>query len=119
MNKRRIKFQWHWKCSSCGKNWSYSQKGCKCGCETADHMNKPKKKEYKNHNSIDNVYIDGWNESCDAHEAWLPSIEELRQIIIDKDLTPSVAEDSGQVEWTVGESRKLAVAISKSMRRAK
>ena len=39
------------------------------------------------------------------------SVEDIRRIIIDKELVPRVCEDSGQAEWTVGESKKLAEAI--------
>ena len=39
------------------------------------------------------------------------SVEDIRRIIIDKELVPKVCEDSGQAEWTVGESKKLAEAI--------
>ena len=38
-------------------------------------------------------------------------VEKIRKIIIDKELMPKVCEDSGQAEWTVGESQKLAEAI--------
>ena len=37
--------------------------------------------------------------------------EGVRQVIIKKELMPRVCKDSGQAEWTVGESRKLAKAI--------
>ena len=39
------------------------------------------------------------------------SVEDIRRIIIDEELMPRVCEDSGQAEWTVGESKKLAEAI--------
>lgn len=35
----------------------------------------------------------------------------LVELIIDKELTPSVCEDSGQAEWCLGEAQKLASAI--------
>ncbi len=38
-------------------------------------------------------------------------VEKVRRIIINKELVPTVCEDSRQAEWTVGESRKLAQAI--------
>ncbi len=51
------------------------------------------------------------NDTIDEYEKSLPSIEEIRLIIVNKELTPTVCEDSGQAEWTVGESLKLAKAI--------
>ena len=47
--------------------------------------------------------------------ALLLTEEEIRRIIIDKELVPDVCVDSGQVEWSVGESRKLAHAIHTAM----
>ena len=39
------------------------------------------------------------------------SVESIKRIVIDKELMPSVCEDSGQAEWSDGESEKLAKAI--------
>ena len=39
-------------------------------------------------------------------------IDAIRSVIIDKELMPTVCEDSLQAEWTVGESRNLAEAIA-------
>ena len=40
-------------------------------------------------------------------------VEGIRSIIIDEELVPTVCEDSGQIEWRVGESRNLAQSLSK------
>ena len=48
-------------------------------------------------------------------EELMLSEEEIRRIIIDEELMPKVCADSGQAEWTVGESRKLAQVIHNSM----
>ena len=47
------------------------------------------------------------------------TVEGIRRIIIDKELMPAVCEDSGQAEWTVGESEHLATAIYNFIRRDK
>ena len=46
-------------------------------------------------------------------------VEGIRRIIIDEELVPTVCEDSGQVEWTVGESRNLAQSLSKWLKEEK
>jgi hypothetical protein len=43
------------------------------------------------------------------------TIEEIINIICEKELTPTVCEDSGLPEWTVGEARELATAIYNRM----
>ena len=50
-------------------------------------------------------------EEQEAKLAKMPSVEEIRRIIIEKELQPAVCLDSGEAEWTVGESKKLATAI--------
>jgi len=37
--------------------------------------------------------------------------EKFIRVIVDKELMPTVAYDSGQAEWTVGEAKKLAQAL--------
>ena len=44
-------------------------------------------------------------------EREMVSVEDIAKIIIQKEYTPSVMEDSGQVEWSLFEARKLAQAI--------
>jgi hypothetical protein len=39
------------------------------------------------------------------------SVEDIRQVIVQREYVPDACVDSGQVEWSVGESRKLAQAI--------
>jgi len=47
------------------------------------------------------------------------TVEGVRRIIIDKELIPTIAKDSGMAEWTVGESRKLAQSIVDEIRGGK
>jgi len=52
--------------------------------------------------------------AIEEYDKWLKdiaSVEKLVRIIIDKELTPTVCEDSGQVEWSIGEATKLATAL--------
>ena len=42
-------------------------------------------------------------------------VEAVKRTIVDKELTPTVCEDSGQAEWTDGEAQKLAEAIVKAI----
>ena len=58
---------------------------------------------------------DGFNEALDicGEIEVLERLDEekVREVIIEKELVPTIALDSHQAEWTVGESRKLAQAI--------
>jgi len=42
-------------------------------------------------------------------------VKGIENIILNKELTPTVCEDSGLVEWSVGEAQKLAQAIYDSI----
>jgi len=42
-------------------------------------------------------------------------VEAIKRTIIDKELTPTVADDSGQAEWTDREAEELAEAIVKTL----
>lgn len=44
------------------------------------------------------------------------STDQITEIILIKELMPTVCEDSGQPEWSVGEARELATEINKRMR---
>lgn len=44
-------------------------------------------------------------------------VEAIKRVIIDKELTPDVCEDSGEAEWCEGEARKLAEAIAEIVRK--
>jgi len=54
---------------------------------------------------------DGIGMTRRMYKQWEIGIEDIRRVIIDKELMPAVCEDSEQAEWTVGESRALATAI--------
>jgi hypothetical protein len=41
------------------------------------------------------------------------NVENIRRIILDKELMPEPMEDSGNCEWSIGEATKLAEAIVK------
>lgn len=38
-------------------------------------------------------------------------VEEIKGVIVQKELIPRVCKDSGQAEWSEGEARKLATAV--------
>ena len=74
----------------------------------------PKYKELENDDYIHNMLNGERNDTIDECESAVMKKldkERIRRIIIDKELVPTVCEDSGQAEWTVGESNKLAQAI--------
>jgi len=52
---------------------------------------------------------DRWNSRRDE------VIEAVKRTIIDKELTPTVAIDSNEAEWTDGEAQTLAEAIVKRL----
>jgi len=54
---------------------------------------------------------DGIGMTRGMYKRWEIRVEDIRRIIIDEELMPAVCEDSGQAEWTVEESKKLAIAI--------
>jgi len=98
----------------------YICRGCACNCQavTDDACDcKPTACLYQD---IAKNYDPEW--ICmdkKSRIAELPTVEEIRQIIMDKELMPAICEDSGQAEWTVGESRKLAQALYDRITRTK
>jgi hypothetical protein len=48
-----------------------------------------------------------------------PRVEDIKQIIINKELTPTVCNDSGRVEWSDREALKLAQAIHARLEKGK
>ena len=82
------------------------------GCSICSRTNKLTKEELKEVQEHINWRISELNKELQGIRE-RADVEKVRRIIIDKELIPRVMEDSGQAEWTVGESRKLAHSICK------
>lgn len=86
-------------------------------------MNKPEKKEviseevpamFGGANNTENLKIRIWNECCEAHDAWLPTVEELTAILKDEGYKQFKESGVGNPWIDYG---KLAVAIAKRLGR--